>query len=297
MTHAPRLRRSVLFVPAANARALAKSETLAADGLIYDLEDSAALQEKDAARERLRDHLATSAFEGERIVRINPLESAHGTEDFLMARGAGVDAILVPKVETVAGLQQVADALAETDAPPSLQLWAMIETPRAILAVAELVAAAPRCRLAALVVGSNDIAFKTGVEPGPDRAELLPWLMRIILAAKAHGVAVLDSVYADFRDPAGLAAECAAGRRMGFDGKTLIHPAQIAAANGAFAPSPEAVARAEGVVSAFADPANAGKGVIQIEGRMVERLHLDQARQLLALRAAIAAAEARRTEG
>lgn len=296
MTQAPRPRRSLLFVPAANARALEKSSSLAADGLIYDLEDSAAPEEKDAARERLREHLETSHFPGERIVRINPLDSRFGTEDFLMARGAGVDAILLPKVETVAGLRQVADVLAETDAPPSIRLWAMIETPRGILDVAEIAAAASFCRLDALVVGPNDIALSTGIEPGPDRAELLPWLMRIVLAAKAHGLSTLDGVYADFRDTAGFAAECAAGRRMGFDGKTLIHPAQIDAANAAFGPSPEAVARAERVVAAFADPKNEGKGVIQIDGRMVERLHLEQARQLLAVSAAITAAEDRRKE-
>ncbi|MBB4003833.1 MAG: CoA ester lyase [Aurantimonas endophytica] len=296
MTFAPRPRRSLLFVPAANPRALEKSTSLVADGLIYDLEDSAVPEEKDAARERLRDHLAESCFPGERIVRINPLDSRYGTEDFLMARGAGVDAMLVPKVETVAGLKQVADALAETDAPTSMRLWAMIETPRGILDVDALAAAAASCRLDALVVGPNDIALSTGVEPGPDRAELLPWLMRIVLAAKAHGLATLDGVYADFRDAAGFAAECAAGRRMGFDGKTLIHPAQVDAANAAFGPSPEAVARAERVVAAFADPANEGRGVIQIDGRMVERLHLEQARQLLAVQAAIAAVEHRHTE-
>ncbi|NDV88873.1 CoA ester lyase [Aurantimonas aggregata] len=297
MTLAIRPRRSLLFVPAANSRALEKSASLAADGLIYDLEDSAAPEEKEAARERLREHLAGSHFGGARIVRINPLDSRNGTEDFLMARGAGVDAILVPKVESVAGLKQVADALAETDAPGSMRLWAMIETPRGILDVGEIAAASSLCRLDALVVGPNDIALSTGIEPGPDRAELLPWLMRIVLAAKAHGLVTLDGVYADFRDAAGFAAECAAGRRMGFDGKTLIHPAQVDAANAAFGPSPEAVAGAERVVAAFADPKNAGKGVIQIDGRMVERLHLEQARRLLDLQAAITAAGHRRNEG
>jgi citrate lyase subunit beta/citryl-CoA lyase len=297
MTLAHRPRRSLLFVPAANARALEKSAGLAADGLIYDLEDSAAPEEKDAARERLREHLEANRFAGERIVRINPLDSRFGTEDFLMARGAGVDAILLPKVETVAGLRQVADALAETDAPTSIRLWAMIETPRGLLDVASLAAAASSCRLDALVVGPNDIALSTGIEPGPDRAELLPWLMQIVLAAKTHGLGTLDGVFADFRDVAGFEAECAAGRRMGFDGKTLIHPAQIDAANAAFGPSREAVAWAERIAAAFADPDNAGKGVIQIEGRMVERLHWEQARRLLDMQAAIAAADERRAKG
>ncbi|MEF2550356.1 CoA ester lyase [Aurantimonas sp. A2-1-M11] len=288
MTSSYRPRRSLLFVPGANARALEKSTGLDADGLIYDLEDSAAPNEKDEARERLRTHLAAGAFQGERIVRINTLDTKWGTEDLLMARGAGVDAILLPKVESVEMLREAADALAETDAPDTLKLWAMIETPLGILDVGAIAAAGRRHRLGVLIVGPNDIALSTGIEPGPDRAELLSWMMQIVVAAKAYGLAVLDGVYADFRNEAGFAGECAAGRRMGFDGKTLIHPAQIGAANAAFSPTPEAIAWAERIVAAFAEPENRDKGVLQLDGRMVERLHLMQSRALLEMRDIIA---------
>ncbi|MBC6715421.1 CoA ester lyase [Aurantimonas sp. DM33-3] len=283
-----RPRRSLLFVPGANARALEKSDGLAADGLIYDLEDSAAPHEKAAARERLRSHLQDSSCKGERIVRINTLDTQWGTEDLLMARGAGVDAILLPKVETAAMLQEAAVALAETDAPDTLKLWAMIETPLGILDVGTIAREGSRNRLGALIVGPNDIALSTGIEPGPDRAEMMPWMMQIVVAAKAYDLAVLDGVYADFRNAEGFAAECAAGRRMGFDGKTLIHPSQIAAANQAFSPDPDAVAWAERIVAAFAELENRDKGVLQIDGRMVERLHLTQAQALLRMRDSIA---------
>lgn len=289
-----RPRRSLLFVPGANRRALEKSDGLGADGLIYDLEDSAGPDEKNAAREALRAHLAASTFAGERIVRINTLDTPWGTEDLLMARGAGVDAILLPKVDSAALLRQVAGALTEMDAPPSISVWAMIETPLGLLDVGEIARTGREHRLGALVVGPNDIALSTGIDPGPDRAELTPWLMRTVLAAKAFGLAVLDGVYADFKNTEGFAAECAAGRRMGFDGKTLIHPRQVAPANGAFGPDEDAVAWAERIVAAFAAPDNAGTGVIQIDGRMVERLHLLQSKALLAKREAILKGEAAR---
>ena len=292
MSETARPRRSLLFVPAGNARALEKSDGLAADGLIYDLEDSAAPGEKAAARERLREHLAAPGlaalgFPGERIVRINGLDTAWGTEDLLMARGAGVDAILLPKVESAEAVRQVAVALSEMDAPESLAIWAMIETPRGIRDVEAIAARCASQRLAALVVGPNDIALSTGIAPGEGRAELLPWLMRIVLGAKAEGLAVLDGVYADFRNLDGFASECRAGRRMGFDGKTLIHPGQIGPANEAFAPDPAAVAQARAVVEAFGRPENRDKGVIQIDGRMVERLHRTQAERLLAMDTAL----------
>ena len=287
MSETARPRRSLLFVPAGNARALEKSDGLAADGLIYDLEDSAAPGEKPAARERLREHLAAGRFPGERIVRINGLDTEWGTEDLLMARGAGVDAVLLPKVESAEAVREVAVALSEMDAPESLAIWAMIETPRGIRDVDPIAMEGVADRLAALVVGPNDIALSTGVAPGEGRAELLPWLMRIVLAAKAEGLAVLDGVYADFRNIDGFAAECRAGRHMGFDGKTLIHPAQIGPANKAFAPDPAAVAQARAVVEAFGRPENRDRGVIQIDGRMVERLHLTQAERLIAMDAAL----------
>ena len=289
--NASRPRRSLLFVPGANPRALQKSEGLGADGLIYDLEDSVGPGQKDAAREAIRGHLAASTFSGERIVRINTLDTPGGTEDLLMARGAGVDAVLLPKVGDAGMLKQVADALTEMDAPQSVKLWAMIETPLGLLDVGEIARIGRDHRLAALVVGPNDIALSTGIEPGPDRAELMPWLMQTVLAAKTFGLSVLDGVYADFKNAEGFAAECAAGRRMGFDGKTLIHPGQVAAANIAFGPNEDAIVWAERIVETFAQPENAGKGVLQIDGRMVERLHLQQSEALLATRDAISQRE------
>ncbi|WP_206453619.1 HpcH/HpaI aldolase/citrate lyase family protein [Aurantimonas marina] len=289
-----RPRRSLLFVPAANPRALEKSAGLAADALIYDLEDSAGPREKEDARERLATHLRSDGFAGERIIRVNALDTQWGTGDLRMAAKAGVDAVLLPKVETVETLRQVVDTLAEAGAPDSVKLWAMIETPLGILDVGKLAAAGRDMRVTALMVGPYDIALATGIDPGPDRAELLPWIMQIIVAAKAYGLAVLDGPYANFHDEGGFTAECAAGRRLGFDGKTLIHPSQIEGANAAYSPDPAAIAWAERLVAAFAKADNADKGVLQIEGRMVERLHLKQSQKLLAMRDAIAEREAAR---
>ena len=290
-------RRSLLFVPAANPRALEKSASLAVDTLIFDLEDSVAPEAKAESRERLRTHLAGLASAPGRpeiVVRVNALDTAEGPEDLFMARGAwtkaggrpAVDAILLPKVEAPGDLAAVEAVLTSTDAPESLALWAMIETPKGILNAASIAAAGGR--LAALVVGPNDIVAATGVRLSPGRPEIVPWLATIVLAAKAQGLAAIDGVYNDFADAEGFAAECAAGRAMGFDGKTLIHPAQIAAADLAFGPAPDDIARAEAIVAAFARPENLGAGVIRLDGRMVERLHLHAADRLLAQRDAIA---------
>ncbi|MCE7029222.1 HpcH/HpaI aldolase/citrate lyase family protein [Jiella avicenniae] len=289
MTRTHALFRSILYVPGANARALEKSDGLAADGIVYDLKDAVAPEAKGAAREKLREHLAVSRFAGQRIVRVNPIETGDGTEDLLMARGAGVDAVLLPKVEDTDTLKDAARALDEMDAPARLRLWAMIETPRGIARAEKLARKGVSGRLSSLVVGTNDIRLATGIRPDAARTELLPWLMQIVLAAKANGLFVLDGVYGDFRDVDGFERECAAGRRMGFDGKTLIHPAQIAPANAAFGPGEAEIRDAEAIVSAFARPENAAAGVIQIDGRMVERLHLTEARRVLAMREAIAA--------
>ncbi|MBC8131237.1 MAG: CoA ester lyase [Rhizobiaceae bacterium] len=293
--------RSALFVPAASNRALAKSSGLGADALLFDLEDSVAPEAKERAREDLRDHLAglrAGPRGARRIVRINAFSGPFGTEDFLMARGAadpsrgGVGAILLPKVESVQDVSLVAEALAETDAPADLRLWAMIETPKGILAAEEI--ARSSARLEALVVGPNDIVAATGLRPSPGRPELVPWLMRIVLAAKAEGLAVLDGVFNDYRDAEGLAAECAAARAMGFDGKTLIHPSQIEPANHAFAPSAAETREARAIIAAFGLPENAGRGVVGIDGRMVERLHLAAAERIVALAEAIETFSTRR---
>jgi citrate lyase subunit beta / citryl-CoA lyase len=285
-----RPRRSVLYVPASNERALGKIASLACDSVILDLEDAVAPAEKPAARERLAALLKSRPRGGpEIVIRINPLAGEWGMDDLRVAGSLEPDAILLPKVDTPRDILEAGDALDEALVPHSLKLWAMIETPKALLnigAIAEL-GRAPASRLACLVAGSNDLAKETGIRTKPDRRYLVPLLVHIVVAARAGGLVALDGVVNDFRDAYRLATECAEGAAMGFDGKTLIHPDQIAAANSAFAPSPEAIAEAHSIVEAFALPENAGKGVIALGGRMVERLHLTEAEALLARAAMI----------
>lgn len=280
-----RPRRTVLYVPASNAKALAKAPALAADAVIFDLEDAVAPGEKEAAREALRQHFREHRQAAqERIIRINALSGEWGAEDLLAARACRPDAILLPKIDGPEGVLDAADALTETDAPDAIRLWIMIETPRSLLnlpALADL-ARQPTARLDCFVAGTNDLVKDTGIAMSPDREFLRPLLLQMVLAARAGGVTVLDGVSNQFRDLDAFTAECAQGARLGFDGKTLIHPAQIDPARSAFSPSPEAVEEALAIRAAFAEPANAGKGVISMDGRMVERLHLDQAERLLA---------------
>jgi citrate lyase subunit beta/citryl-CoA lyase len=222
------------------------------------------------------------------IVRINPLAGEWGDDDLAAALACAPDAVLLPKVDTARDILEAGDALDDAGAPADMKIWAMIETPKALLnlgAIAEL-GRDPASRLACFVAGTNDLAKETGVS---DRRYLTPWLMQMVLAARAGGLDLLDGVYNDFRDADGFARECAEAAGMGFDGKTLIHPAQIEAANRAFAPSQAAARQARAVVDAFARPENAGKGVIALDGRMVERLHLAQAEKLLAKAAAVGA--------
>lgn len=280
-----RPRRSVLYVPAASEKALAKAPSLEADAIIFDLEDSVAPAAKPQARERLRDWFdANPQTRFERIIRINSLHSEWGTEDLLAARACKPDAVLLPKVETPQDILDATRALEETDAADHIRIWAMIETPRGILNADEIAELGRRstARLDCFVIGPNDIARETGVTPGPGRQFLMPWLMQILLCGKAGQLDVLDGVYNDFRDEGGFAAECAQGAAMGFDGKTLIHPSQIEAANRHFAPAPEKLAEARAIAAAFREPENANKGVISLNGRMVERLHLDMAEKLIA---------------
>ena len=279
-----RPRRSALYVPAANEKALAKIGQLACDCVIVDLEDAVAPGQKGEAREKMARFFAGREPDGkEMVIRINALASEWGADDLAAARACRPDAILVPKVETAHDLLDVDDALDEAEARPSLSLWAMIETPRALLNVGTLAALGRDrgARLSCLVAGTNDLVKDTGVRPGPGRRLLAPWLMQVVLAARAGGLDALDGVANDFSDLDAFAAECAQGRDMGFDGKTLIHPAQIAPANAAFSPSRDEIDAALAIRAAFALPDNAGKGVISLDGRMVERLHLDQAERLL----------------
>ncbi len=279
-----RPRRAVLFVPASNEKASAKLPSLAPDAVIFDLEDSVAPEAKAGARERLRNWFGARPAGGpELVIRVNPLSSEWGTEDVLAARACAPDTILLPKVNTPRDIHDFDDALDEADAPEKLKLWIMVETPKAMLNLGALAEFGRdrAARLDCFVAGANDLVMETGVSATPDRRYILPWLMQMVLAARAGGLDVLDSVSNDFRDQDAFARECAESAAMGFDGKTLIHPAQIEPALAAFSPSAEAIADAEAIRAAFALPENASRGAISIGGRMVERLHLAQAERLL----------------
>ena len=237
------------------------------------------------ARDNLKSWFETRAAKpAATIIRINALSSEWGADDLVLARSLEPEGILLPKVDTPRDVLEAGDALDDEAAPETTKLWAMIETPKAMLnlgAIAEL-GRDPASRLAGLVAGTNDLAKDTGVLVTPDRRYLLPWLMQIVLAARAGGLLALDGVMNEFRDLDAFGRECTDGAAMGFDGKTLIHPAQIEPANKAFSPSDAALAEARATVEAFARSENTGKGVISIDGRMVERLHLAQAERLLA---------------
>lgn len=291
MTTRPfRPRRSVLYVPASNAKALSKLPGLACDAAIIDLEDAVAPDAKVSAREALKAFFAErakapqSGGPRELVIRINGLSTGWGQDDLVAARECRPDAILLPKVETPRDILEANDTLDDEDAHPGMWLWAMIETPKALLnigAIAEL-GRDPGARLACFVAGTNDLVKETGVRITPDRRHLVPWLMQMVLAARAGGIDVLDGVANNFRDLDAFRRECEDGAGMGFDGKTLIHPDQIGPANAAFSPSADEIAQARAIVAAFAAPENAGKGVLTVDGRMTERLHLAQAEKLLA---------------
>lgn len=279
-----RLRRSVLSVPAINRRALEKTHALDCDAVIFDLEDSVAPEKKAEARENLRDFFSGKVLQGkERIIRINSLSSSFGSADLELVLSLAPDAVLLPKVEEPQDVMTVVDRLVDADAPESLRIWAMIETPRGILNAAAIADAGrtPDMRLDCFVVGLNDLRKETGVLPQPGRIYLVPWLMQVVLAVRAYGLAAIDSVFNDFADLNAYDAECAQARAMGFDGKMLIHPAQIAAANRHFGPDEAAIAEAEAIIAAFADPAAENLNVVNLNGRMVERLHLAQAEELV----------------
>ena len=280
-----RPRRAVLFVPASNEKAMAKLPSLACDAVIFDLEDSVAPEAKAAARERLRAWFAARPKDGpECVIRVNPLAGEWGADDLATVCACAPDAVLLPKVNTPRDVNDFDDALDEADAPENLRLWIMVETPKAMLNIGALAEFGRdrAARLDCFVAGTNDLIKDTGVLATPDRRYIMPWLLQMVLAARAGGLDVLDGVSNDFRDLDAFARECAEGAAMGFDGKTLIHPAQIEPALAAFSPSAEAIVQAEAIRSAFARPENAGKGVISIDGKMVERLHLAQAERLLA---------------
>jgi citrate lyase subunit beta / citryl-CoA lyase len=286
-----RPRRSVLYMPGSNARALEKAKTLPADALILDLEDAVAPEAKETARKQVCDAVKAGGYgHREVVVRVNALDTPWGAADIAAAAAAAPDAVLLPKPATGADIQRATEALAKAGAADRTWLWAMIETPLAILNLADIAAASQQAgaRLACLVMGTNDLVKETRADLSANRRPALYWLSATVTAARAHGLDVLDGVYNNFSDADGLRRECVHGRRLGFDGKTLIHPDQVATANEVFAPPPEEVAFARKIIAAFDRPESKGKGVITVEGRMVELLHAEMARRTVGVAEAIA---------
>ncbi len=283
-----RPRRSALYMPGSNARAIEKAKSLETDVVIFDLEDAVAPDAKQQARDQVKAAVQGGGYgRREVVVRVNGLDSAWIGEDVAAFKDAGADALLVPKVESGEHIERVEEMLA--DAPAGLGIWAMIETPLAIVNVAEIARTASKAggRLKCFVVGTNDLVKDTRAELDDQRTPALYWLSATVTAARAFGIDVLDGVYNDFKDLDGLARECAQGRMLGMDGKTLIHPTQLDAANDAFSPSDEEIAWARRILEAFTLPENQGKGVINMDGRMVELLHAEMAKRTVAIGDAI----------
>jgi citrate lyase subunit beta / citryl-CoA lyase len=285
-----RPRRSVLYMPGSNARAMEKARELPVDAVILDLEDAVAPDAKATARGLIKETLQKGGFGNrEVLVRINGLDTAWWRDDLALA-AAGPDAVLVPKISTPDQLRDFARHLVGVTAEARVRVWAMMETPLAMLNARDIAAATldPLTRLSGFVMGTNDLAKDTRARIVPGRAPMLPWLMNCVAAARAYGLDILDGVYNELGNADGFAAECRQAHELGFDGKTLIHPQQIAPCNAAFTPSDDEVAWARKIISAFALPENKGKGVIQVDGRMVEILHADMARRTVAIADAIA---------
>ncbi|HVZ91754.1 MAG TPA: CoA ester lyase [Rhizomicrobium sp.] len=286
--HPIRPRRSVLYMPGSNARAMEKARAIAADALILDLEDAVAPDAKELARKQVCEAVAARSFgKREVIVRINALSSEWGEDDLAAAIDAKPNAILAPKISAPTDLEAIEERLRGRDR--SIALWAMIETPLAILNIAALAGAGGR--LACLVMGTNDLVKELRGEHMKDRSNLAAALSLTVLAARAHGLAAVDGVFNDISDADGFAAHCRQAKSFGFDGKTAIHPSQVEVCNAIFSPSAEEVERARKTISAFDLPENRGKGAIKLDGRMVELLHADMARRTVALADAIAAME------
>ncbi|HEX8420025.1 MAG TPA: CoA ester lyase [Sphingomonas sp.] len=274
-----RLRRSALYLPASNPRAIAKARDAACDIVILDLEDAVAPEHKVPARAAAVAAEREGGF-GTRtlVVRINALASEWGADDLAVVGDAGFDAILLPKIDGPDDIHRYAAAIGG-----NAELWAMIETCRSVFALPAIAACARDVALTTFVMGTNDLAKDMRAPLTPDRAPFLGFLAQAVAAARIHGLTVLDGVFNAIDDDAGLVAACAQSVAFGFDGRTLIHPSQIAACNAAFTPSAQDVAKAQAIVAAFALPENAGKGALRVAGAMVERLHLDQARMTLTL--------------
>lgn len=287
-------RRSALYMPAGNARALEKARGLDADVLIFDLEDAVAPDAKGQARAVLKAALAEGGYgdtarKRELVVRVNGRDTPWFSDDMALAASLPVNAVLLPKVNSAADVRAFAQSANAMGVRDAMALWAMIETPAAVLALAEIAATASEVPLAALVMGTNDLAKDMRIECDAQRTAFQAALSMTVMAARAHGLVALDGVYNAIADTAGLEHEAQQGRRLGFDGKTVIHPAQIESCNRIFAPDAQALERARAIIAAFAEAENTAKGVIALGGKMVERLHLAEAERLTAQAEAIAA--------
>ena len=285
-----RPRRSVLYMPGSNVRALEKAKTLPVDGVIVDLEDSVAPEAKETARKQAADAVKAGGFGGREVfIRVNGVDSPWHADDLSAAARAAPDVILVPKVSTPDTLELIGRRLLDMGTDRKTRVWAMIETPLAIFNILSIAAEArdSETRLSGFVMGTNDLAKDTRARLVPGRAPMLPWLSTCVAAARVHGIDILDGVYNDIGNADGFINECRQGVDLGFDGKTLIHPSQIEPCNTAFSPSLAEVEWARKMIKAFDLPENRGKGVVSIDGRMVERLHADMARRTVAIAEAI----------
>jgi citrate lyase beta subunit len=286
MSKSVRPRRSVLYMPGANTRALEKARTLPADALIFDLEDAVAPDAKEAARGNVVAAAQSKAYGKREIaIRCNGLATPWGKADIAAIAGSGADALLVPKVESAAEVATVVSLLDAAGAPSSMAVWAMMETPKGILRAEEVAGSHPR--LALFVMGTNDLVKDMRARHTPMRLPMVTALGLGMLAARAHGLTILDGVYNDIQDTEGFRAVCRQGLEMGFDGKTLIHPSQVEPCNEVFAPSVAELEMAGKIVAAFKAAQAEGKGVVTVDGRMIENLHVEQAERALALAAAI----------
>jgi citrate lyase subunit beta/citryl-CoA lyase len=285
-----RPRRSVLYMPGSNARAIEKARTLPADGVILDLEDAVAPDAKEQARKQVTDAVKAGGFGAREVfIRVNGIDTPWHADDLAAAAHAGPDAILIPKIGRVNQVEMIGQRLLDMKTDHKTRIWAMIETPEAIFNINALAAEArdSETRLAGFVMGTNDLAKETRARLLPGRAPMVSWLATCLLAAHAHGIDILDGVYNNLSDTKGFEEECIQARDMGFDGKTLIHPNQIEPCNAVFSPGADEVAHARKLIDAFDLPENRDKGVVQVEGRMVERMHAEMARRTVAIAEAI----------
>ncbi len=287
---AMRPRRSVLYIPGDNDRALDKARKLPTDAIIIDLEDSVAPSNKELARTRALEAIREGGFGSREVVlRVNPMETPWGMADLHAAIAVAPDAILVPKVSQPGDIIGTAKVVKASETPEHVRLWAMIETPMGIINARDIAACAPDRdnRLTCFVLGTNDLLKESRARSSQNRFAVVPWLAMTLVAARAYGLDVIDGVYNDFKDDSGFRAECEHGRTLGMDGKTLIHPSQVVPCNEVFSPTEDEVAWAQKIIKAFEEPENARKGVITVDGRMVERLHLVMAKRVAAIADAI----------